>query len=147
MCMTWCHRRQILYWNHEDCHPVDCPQVNEKHGRCDDCRHRLEEAERVWCGLTRTALPAQGGCCHWNVEIGQGPQEVTRETLVLFEPSPLEPEVFVLVRQEVSYQSDGSGRVYVDPDELGLPYTYGLGTDCLPEEGWDWPQWDGSLEA
>jgi hypothetical protein len=146
MCITWCHQRQILYWNHDNCHPVDCPMVNAKHGQCEDCRHRLEVEGRVSCGLTRAELPEQGGCCHWNVAVTQGPQKVTRDTLVLLAVSPSGPEL-VLNVEDVPHRSGENEDVFVDPDELGLPYTYGLGTDHLLEEEMEWPDWDGSLEA
>lgn len=143
MCITWCHQRQILYWNHDDCHPVDCSKVNQNHGRCETCRHRLALADRVLCDLTRSALPEQGGCCHWNVTMTQGQQKVTREMLILLAMNSSEPE-FVLNREDVPYQTDEQGNLFVDPDKLGLPYTYGLGTDHLVEEEMEWPEW---LEA
>jgi hypothetical protein len=139
MCITWCHQRQILYWNHDHCHPVDCPRVREKHGRCEACPHRLEGEGRVLCGLTRAALPEQGGCCHWNVEVTQGRQKVTWEMLVLLDRSRSEPERVVLTMEDVPYQTDETGELWVDPDNLGLPYTYGLGTDHLVEEVMEWP--------
>lgn len=73
----------------------------------------------------------------------QGQQKVTREMLILLAMNSSEPE-FVLNREDVPYQTDEQGNLFVDPDKLGLPYTYGLGTDHLVEEEMEWPEW---LEA
>ncbi len=125
---------------------MDCPKVNEDHGRCEGCRHRLEGEDRALCGLTRAALPLQGGCCHWNVELTQGPQKVIRAMLLLIEVNPSEPVLEVLNLTDVPYRSDQNGDLFVDPDDLPLPDTYGLGTDHLAEEVMDWPDWAEGLE-
>jgi hypothetical protein len=124
-----CHCRQILYFNHEDCQPIDCAFVNERHGLCQDCRHRRVDGDRLSCGLTRMALPAQGGCCHFNVELVSGPQLVTREMLTVLRISRYEAERAILEGEDIPYHTDDQGGLWVDPDELGLPHTYGLGTD------------------
>ena len=139
MCITWCHQRQILYWNHDDCHPLDCPMVNAKHGRCEDCCHRRDET----CGLTNTLLPEADGCCHWNVEPAQGPQIIHREMLTSLGMGMTDTEEFILLSLDALYDRDATGRLTVDPDELGLPFTYGLGTEHRPVEEIDWSGWFG----
>jgi hypothetical protein len=75
------------------------------------------------------ALPAQGGCCHFNVELVSGPQPVTREMLTMLGISRFEVERAILEGEDIPYHTDDQGGLWVDPDELGLPNTYGLGTD------------------
>lgn len=76
MCVSYCSRQQWLFWNHEDCSPIFCPVVEEQHGTCHTCRHRIGDS----CGLTQTPLPAtegSGGCCHWNIPPVETPLAVT----------------------------------------------------------------------
>jgi len=131
MCITWCHQRQILYWNHDNCHPFDCPKANEKHGRCENCRHRLEGEDRLLCSLTRAPLPQAGGCCHYNVKLIAGPQKVTLAVVEMLGPGSNETVRDVLDGFDVAHQIDGQGDVWVDSDELGLPDIYGRGADEL----------------
>ena len=145
MCVTYCHRRGVLYWNHEDCTSLTCHLAEGPHGRCEDCRHRQE----ALCRLTNGPLPDSGGCCHCNVDLVQGRQVVTPAMLELPGVGEEENMVDVLNSLEAPYRVDETGRVVVDPDELGLPFTYGRGTesqDDLPEPvpplPWDW-DWGG----
>ena len=140
MCVSFCLRRGLLFWNHTDCHPTDCEYVTEPHGRCPDCRHRDEEM----CGLTRAPLPSvAGGCCHWNVTPVRSPHVVTRAMLVSLGISLEETEEFVLRRLDVPYRLGAQGEVIVEIDSLSTPFTMGQGTEHLPEEELDWSAWLG----
>ncbi len=136
MCVSFCHRREVLYWNHENC-DGDCPIVSERHGRCEACRHRRQ----ALCGLTNTPLPAGGGCCHFDVAIVSGEQEVTREMVEPLGIDKSELEAFVLARFDVEYTVGSRGEVLVDPDLLPLPVEYGRGTDHQEDEVMDWSVW------
>ncbi len=138
MCVTWCHRRAVLYWNHVDCDGHICPLAGESHLPCAACRHQSEPH----CGLTRAPLPADGaGCCHHNVDLAEGWQEVDREMLAPLGIRVDETEEYVLKREGVLYQRRPRGGIQVDVDTLGLPYIYGRGTDHLPDEPFDWSGW------
>jgi len=140
VCLTFCNRFAVLYWNHDDCHPLDCAVAEGPHGRCDDCRHRGPDQR---CGLTHTPLPEAGGCCHWNVEPVAGPREVTRDMLAPIGIGLEETEVYVLRRLEVPYELGPQGEVLIEPARLGLPLTFGQGTDHRPDEVFDWSAWTG----
>ena len=135
MCLSFCSVRGLLYWNHEDCHPLDCPLAPGPHGACQDCRH----LQGATCGLTRAPLPSSGGCCHHNAELRQGLQAVTREMLGLLGIGPTEPEISVLHREEIPYYQDDQARLFIDLDAFILPFTFGLGTDHLADEPF-WPE-------
>jgi hypothetical protein len=138
MCVSYCHRRNALYWNHEDCQPWDCSFARGPHGRCADCRHRCGD----FCWLTNAPLPESGGCCHHDVALAHGLQVVTREMVeplgVLAGETPAE----VLERTETRYQRGDNGQVLVSPDELALPMlAYGVGSESVEEEAFEWPDW------
>lgn len=140
MCVTWCFRQAWLFWNHDPCSFEFCPAVVEQHGRCASCRHRQKTA----CALTGAPLPAEGGCCHWNVEPVQGRQRVTLEMLAPLGVEPNETVVEVLDSLGAPYQVDEQGNVWVEPARLGLPFSYGLGTEAglETEPEWDWREWE-----
>ena len=132
MCVTYCHRRRVLYWNHEDC---DCDLAQGPHGRCETCRH----CQAGICRATNAPLPEAGGCCHWGVELTRDWQVVTLAMLELLGVAPTETELGVLVRWDAPYHLQNS-RMWVAPGELGLPDVYGAGTETtgVGEEGWPW---------
>ncbi len=91
------------------------------------------------CALTRAPLPELGGCCHHNITLLHGPQRVIREMLAPLHLGPNETDLErVLLIEDVAYQVGSEGQLWVDPDNLALPKTYGLGTDHLPEEKFFW---------
>jgi hypothetical protein len=142
MCVSWCARKGVLFWNHSDCQPADCQFATETHGRCRDCRHKQDEI----CGLTRAPLPSvagSGGCCHWNVGPVSGLQIVTRSMLAPLGISIEETEEFVLRRLDVPYRLGTQGEVVVDTSSLATPFIFGEGSEHLPEEELDWSAWLG----
>lgn len=124
MCLTWCHKRNLLFWNHESCPVSLCGFAGQPGGDCAGCRHRRDDGR---CALTHQPLP-DGGCCHRNITLTPGPQPVTAEMLDLLWPAAGEPVTAVLDRLAAPYTVD-NGAVWVDPDDLGLPAVYGVGTD------------------
>jgi hypothetical protein len=134
--------RQWLYWNHDDCHPVICPVAAQNHGRCETCCHRHD----VRCGLTGAPLPEAGGCCHHNVVLVEQPQEVTRAMLEPLGITIEETELFILLRENIPYQLQPDGSAWVEISSLAMPFTYGLGTDHLPDEELDWSAWFGQWQ-
>ncbi len=141
MCVTFCHRRRVLFWNHEDCLFESCPLVAEEHGRCHRCMHRQGEL----CGLTRAPLPSWGGCCHWNVGLVEELQPVTPEMLEPLGVTAAEPAAAVLTGLDAPYRVDEQGQVWVDPADLGLPtICYGIGTETAggTVEAMDWSEWE-----
>ena len=125
MCVTFCHRCSILYFNHEDCPLQLCPVKADIPGTCDDCFHRQGHL----CGLTRAPLPQSGGCCHWNVALISGWQVVTADRCALLGPGANESVADLLTGLDAPFTPNANGQVSVDPDALGLPETYGQGTD------------------
>jgi len=121
MCISFCHRREVLFLNHEDC-PPSCPHAWEEHGRCRDCRHRMGDL----CGLTRMPLPDAGGCCHFNVEVVTEPQRITRADVFQVPRWMGETVVEVLEEFGVPHRKDARG-VLVDPARCVVPGIYGLG--------------------
>jgi hypothetical protein len=130
MCVTWCIKTARLYWNHDSCPVSLCQFAGSSGDQCADCRHKQEGQ----CGLTRADLPAAGGCCHWNVELAQGEQPVTAETIALLWPWEITPVAAVLESLDAPYTLDFAGQPWVDPDDLGLPEVYGQGTEPAPAE-------------
>jgi hypothetical protein len=67
---------------------------------------------------------------------------VTREMLGLLNLDPCERVAEALAERNVPYQLDeANGLVLIDPDELPAPLIYGLGTDHLADERFDWSDW------
>jgi hypothetical protein len=138
MCVAYCHRRRLLFWDHEDCPPADCEFAGGPHGPCDSCLYQ----ENDICLLTHAPLPAQRGCCHCNVVLVQGARRVTQEMLSLLNLDANERLAEALEERNVRYHLDEvSGLVLIDPDSLPAPLTYGLGTDHLADERFDWSDW------
>jgi len=129
MCVSLCHRRKLLFFNHEDCRPVQCA-FTEPAGNCGDCRHRQGNV----CGLTRATLPASGGCCHFNVNpITDDTLTATTNTIALLGLRTGERIETALDAYDVYYEvSDDTGEVLVPIDDLAIPDIYGQGTE--PEE-------------
>jgi len=125
MCVTFCHRNLILFFNHEDCPPQLCPVGATVPGTCDDCYHRQGDL----CGLTRAPLPDGGGCCHRNVTLVTDRQVVTPVMCALLGRGANETVVDLLAGLDAPCHVDDVGRAWVDPDALGLPDIYGRGTN------------------
>jgi hypothetical protein len=49
----------------------------------------------------------------------------------------------ILKCYEVPYAHGSRSEVLIDPDDLGLPQTFGVGTEHLVEEDFDWSEWAG----
>lgn len=152
MCVTYCHRRRVLFWNHVDCADDICSLVGREHGHCGECRNARDggtsaSAEGI-CGLTNAPIPDDGrGCCHFNVDWVDGLQVVTPEML-----APLgfdikkESIIEVLDELDAPYHVGDDGTIRVEPEELELPQVYGVGTEPVVEdEGieytWSWDEW------
>lgn len=138
MCVTFCHRRSVLFWNHEDC-AGHCNLAYGQHGRCESCRHW----RGAICWLTNAPLPEAGGCCHHNVAPAWGWQVVTRAMLEPLGAGAEETVADVLSRWDAPHRClDEQGlAVVVDPDTLGIPIiTYGVGTEAADEEPFPWPE-------
>lgn len=125
MCVSLCHRRKLLYFNHEDCLPIDCEYAGGEHGRCADCTHRQGQV----CGLTHDVLPPRGGCCHCNVPILSGDIAVTPEMVSLLDYRPGSRILDILAQNDVYYIKQNIGPPIVNPDYLASPVTYGYGTE------------------
>jgi hypothetical protein len=93
------------------------------------------------CRLTHAPLPGTGGCCHHEVVLVQGWQVVTRAMLEPLGIGARETVADVLSRWHIPYErGDQPGEVaLVDPDQLALPATYGVGTETVGEEPFPWP--------
>jgi hypothetical protein len=134
MCVTFCHRRGVLYWNHASCAVETCDLARGPHGRCETCRHCQADI----CRATNAPLP-DGGCCHWNVALVQGRVEITPAMLELLGSGSGETMDQVLERWEVPHHQLGPlVQVWIDPDELGIPAVYGMGTETVGVEAWPW---------
>lgn len=125
MCVTWCHRLGLLYFNHFDCDRRECRFAGVEGEDCAGCRH----CRGSICGLTGAAHP-WGGCCHYNIERATGPQRVTAATVRLLYPGANELPGAVLDGFDLPYRIDEAGEVWFDPAGApGLPLVYGLGTE------------------
>ena len=125
MCVTWCHKGGLLYWNHDDCPVSLCDFAGQIVGQCEACRHRANQN----CTLTCAPLPEVGGCCHWNVTPAKGQQEIGAAELTILWRVGEEGVAETLDRMDVVYSTDAAGQVLLDPDDLGLPEVYGIGTE------------------
>ena len=61
----------------------------------------------------------------------------------LYNLLPVERGLQFLQDYDVAYRHGPQAEVMVDPDDLGLPQTFGLGTEHLAEEDFDWSEWAG----
>ena len=124
MCVSWCHKTEQLFFNHEDCPPALCRFARGPHPSCDRCCHR----QGAVCGLTRTLLPQTGGCCHHNVTVTGGRRTISRLQVVLLGLGANETVGDVLQGFDVPSLETGADQ-QVDVDQLALPETYGQGAD------------------
>jgi len=129
--VTYCHRRHLVYWNHEDCAEDICPVAGEAHGSCQSCRHRRGDES---CALTNAPLPQAGGCCHWNVtrteELVQvtpgmvaplaGFFEATKMVLADFPHRISDNEWVIPVEYSHDLEALGADGLYVNPERLML---------------------------
>lgn len=93
------------------------------------------------CGLTH-AYPQSDGCCHHNVEIIHAEQPVTRQMLNFPDLEEGDETVLeALQNRDVPFDVNDQGQIVVSPGELGLPLTYGIGTEDPKEEDMDWSAW------
>lgn len=126
MCLSYCHRRNVLWWNHASCRAADCAWAAgnfPEHWRCVSCPHRQGEQ----CGLTGMALPVRGGCCHFGVTRVHGQVVVPGRALNYVWRDGLAAE---LGWAGVNYEMDAAeGTVQLDVDELAAPFIYGEGTE------------------
>jgi hypothetical protein len=144
VCVSFCHKRRLLFFTHEDCPPLQCRWTDPAlWGRCEDCRH----GHNGRCGLTNAPLPVPGGgCCHWNVSLVGGEQAIGPEQVQLLPAYGVGQTVGeILGSYGISYDCDGDGRPLIDPDELVLPVVYGRGSDSVDDgDGvWAWYKADG----
>ena len=134
MCLSLCPRRNVLFWNHDDCDGHECVFAAGPHGPCATCRHCQDSV----CALTNAPLPASGECCQHDVEPVTGRQEISWDMLSPLRIGPDEMVEQVLKCYEVPYAHGPRSEVLIDPDDLGLPQTFGVGTEHLVEEDFDW---------
>ena len=125
MCVSYCHFRQLLYINHENCWPQDCQYASKRPSPCGTCKHKQGGV----CSLTNAPLPEKGGCCHWNVTLSTSPQPITLAMLTMIGVGCNETIADVLDSLDTPYTLDTSGQVWLNPDDLALPEVYGLGTE------------------
>lgn len=138
MCVSFCHRRNRLYWNHEDCDGAWCELARAAHSPCQTCRHFRETN----CALTNSpTLPAAAGCCHHNVLPLSGARLVTAELISLLEIGSQEVVAEALESRNVRYRPGSDEKIFVDPDDLPLPFVYGLGTEHDRVDDFDWSGW------
>jgi hypothetical protein len=136
MCVTYCHRKHVLYWDHEDC-TEHCELAERPHRSCETCRNRRGTV----CWLTNAPLP-ESGCCHHNVGAVHGLRVITRKMLEPLGIGTDETPAQVLTRWGAPYgQLDDRGLVVVvDPDRLGIPPVYGVGSETVRDEPFPWPE-------
>lgn len=147
MCVSYCLRQGRLYWNHFDCEAQACRSAGAEHPPCHGCHWRLEDSR---CGLTSAPLPiGETGCCHRDLlpPPDEAVIEVTGETVAMLAVKPGASVEAALQGEGVPYRRDKTSRIWVDLNELALPYTYGLGTEHLPAEVIDWSDWFEQWEA
>lgn len=157
MCVSFCPRRRVLFWNHEDCEPRECAFAVGPHGSCATCRHHRDSVcaptevgrqtpvcpQPSVCALTNAPLPEVGGCCQHDIKAVEGLQEICWDMLAPLRIGPDETVEQFLKCYEVPYVHGSCSEVLVDPDDLGLPQTFGLGTEHLDDEEFDWTDWVG----
>ncbi len=126
MCTVFCHKREILYFSHEDCSLITCQFADpDEHGRCDDCQWQRNGR----CGLTNIPLTdVDDGCCHWNVGTDPAPRIVTLDMVTTLTWNRKRPLAEILDEQDVEFEAGPEG-IVINPDDLALPYVYGIGTD------------------
>lgn len=124
MCISFCHRKRILYLNHSDCSPIWCEFAGHSdYGLCETCHHR----DGQMCTLTHRPLPAERSCCHHNVAACREPIALTDERIAVLRLFD-QPVRELLDEYGVPYRVDDQ-TITVHPDDFVLPRTYGKGTD------------------
>jgi hypothetical protein len=81
--------------------------------------------------------PAVFGCCHWNIAPIGGRTEVWNADLLNLPQYPLVQDA--LYEFGVAFEVTDEGRVFVNPDNMPLPTTYGIGTEPeIEDEEGEW---------
>jgi hypothetical protein len=53
-----------------------------------------------------------------------------------------EPAAEFLDSLDAPYRIHNQGQLWVEPEQLNLPEVYGLGTEELASEAFDWQEWE-----
>lgn len=128
MCISYCHKRNLLYLNHYDCDHYNCDfAADDKLTSCDDCTH----AEGNTCRLTMNPLPLNRCCCHGNVPIPSNDETdlITLDKVRLI-ASPFDTSIAdVLDDYDVPFRINDNGDIEIAINELALPKHYGYGAE------------------
>ena len=111
MCLTFCHRRALVYNNHTCDVCEDCTHRLGGAGRCEQC---IYYAGNDVCDLTKSRVPRWRRCCHWNVE-----RDELFETEVLA-PSEVAPMVPLDAVDPVLLAREYRDSIELFADEWGL---------------------------
>lgn len=142
MCLTFCHRRRVVYNNHTCDVCEDCVHRLGGAGRCEQCMHY---AGNDVCDLTKARVPRWRRCCHWNVE-----RDARFEFEVGERPPMIPMEAVDSVLLEREYRGDinlfaeewGLDLKGISVTQIAVPLVYGIRCGewheamCADAEGW-----------
>ncbi len=129
MCLSLCHVRKMLYFNHEEDLCFTCahnwPATADP---CVDCLHY--QSEGAVCLLTSMKIPWRGWCCHFDAVPIEGRLTVTQDVV---EPALLRDhgslaDIFWSFGIEAVLAQDNVGQSVAVAD-LVVPWVYGVRCD------------------
>jgi hypothetical protein len=134
MCLTFCHRRDLLFDSDTDNVCGVCSFNFQDDKACDACVHQSGEptlaAERA-CALAHAPQPARRWCCHCNVQPKSGWRGLDSSGKDLRGHLRRLPLAHVLEMYGAEYQSGEPGEYTLNLDSLAVPLVYGV-----PVEHW-----------
>ena len=130
MCLSLCHIRRMVYFNHEENLCGGCARnLLRSAGSCVTCQHR----QGAVCLLTAMRTPVRGWCCHYDVSPIAGVLSLTPDVVgpVLrwdFGGDIAEMlETFGVAFTTHATGADTEYRVAVE--DLAVPWVYGVACD------------------
>lgn len=132
MCLTFCHKREILYDSDTDDVCGMCQHNFPDGKRCESCTHQQRGA--ATCALTAAPLPMRRWCCHHSLWRRYLPGEGERVfgTHHLKGYLRLRPLETVLTEYGVEYEPTGGDLCRVQMASLSVPLVYGVPVEHWP---------------
>ena len=145
MCLTYCHRRDLLFDSDTDDVCGVCSFNFQDEKTCDVCVHQTSAkslSDERACALARAPQPARRWCCHCNVQPKSGWRgldpsgkdmrgHLRRLCVDLPWANHATPMAVVLEMYGAEYQSNAQGEYTLNLDSLAVPLVYGV-----PVEHW-----------
>ncbi len=121
MCLTFCHKRNILYDSDTNEVCDVCPDNWGQYKSCQTCNHRRDKQ----CGLTSAPIPEDRWCCHYNVIQVDGTVLVEMEQLKGQSVRSLGLRHAFQI-WDTEYSDEGDGQYQVILSSLAVPLVFGM---------------------